>query len=249
MRGGAGPLDPNVVAKAHSVLQLVNAVTIFAAPTKSLELYGLEASGCNVHMMENVGANLLCYAIQCMATVFYHQPLEKAAAMGTIPVVYLALKSLADGTAKKVGMSNSAHFILTSLWGSALIYGGINGEGWTKQLLRVVAWCNIANGLVGGFAPKTLSSLWGHNASQMPDSAALLLKSSMLFGLSHAVFQNTLLDQKSVYKAVGWGMVPHLMQSASVLFLTKEVDKLNAPKAPGIFWLVVHLAVIATLAF
>lgn len=239
-RGGAGPLDPNLVAKSNCVLHMINGAFMYLAPSKAAEVYKFPATARNCDVAESLGAGIFSFALVTTAIVFYSQSLESAVAIGSIPFLVRAIRRLLNNS------NPSSDDIINALISTGLLYGSLQNTSWNTDFIKYLTYFQLANGIVGGLAPSLLSKLWGQGEN-MSDETITLVRSILMWVLSSATIQHTLLNNKSIELAIGMSCIPQLVNLLSILFVDK---KSNDPAVNKVLYacLAIYSIVAGTLA-
>ena len=240
LRGGAGPLDPNTVAKVNTVLQLAQSGTLVLAPAKGAELYNLPTDSVHVHLSERMFTSLLSYGVLLYCVMYTNISLKEAAVWSCIPWAAHALKSLLNDAPTFLGVKDDP-FILGLT--AAVTWAVLSDMEFdvAKYMGIFVSAC----GVVVALQPSLGEQLWGINMAS--DSAKYIAKATGLFTLGEGIYLYLLATGEDPLKAMGYSMMTHLALVVSALFITKEVDKFKQDKGPLFAWMLEHCAVIGTL--
>ena len=241
IRGGAGPLDPTMVAKANTVLQLANSILVLS-PSKGAELYSMPSDPLHSFLLERLFTSLLSNSVAYYCVVFKGMGLEGAAVWSGIPWVAHAIKNLMNGKPA----SNKDDGIVLAI--CAAVFWAINSGGSiADNAVKYLGIFNILCGVLYAVAPKTAEKTWG--TSMTSGAAQYIVKTTGLFMLSFGVYLYAISTGTDSSKAMGWSMISHLALVLSSLFVTKEAETFNQDKGLLSFWMIEHLITIATLAF
>ncbi|EJK74090.1 hypothetical protein THAOC_04258 [Thalassiosira oceanica] len=247
IRGGAGPLDPDMIAKTVTGVMAIQGAADYLAPNKAPEvLYGIEGAGATeIFINEFAGANTLKWVIMAYGVLFGGLSEKRAIGYGLLPTVLFGIRGLLSGSTEAVGCDMTAQWIDSALT-VFTSHAALTDADYSTTLVK--AWC-VYSGLASGLcrlAPELALDKWG-----FPEKGPLtvfFIKSMSQFALAATVLTGLLISGVDSHKAVGYSLVPLL---ASVLQFVLSGD-LKAQIGDNVVkaypWIAILAAAVFTLA-
>jgi len=241
-RGGAGPLDPKTVLKAHTLLQLAQAVPLTLSPSTAIVAYKLpKTSITTLFMMEKVFAQLLAYGLFLYATVFEGRSAIVATALSCAPITLSCTKGLLEGSSLNPAADQTG--LLLSCIIPIVV---LSGSPWVEAVARNLSVFHVTIGAFCALAPTLAINIL--RAPTAPDRAMVfLMKCLGWFCLGNGILTYMVLTGSTLAKAAAYSVVAHFICVTSALLFGKDASKLGMEKSKFVMWMVIHLAVIGTL--
>jgi len=244
LRGGAGPLDPKTVLKAHTLLQLAQAVPLTLSPSTAILAYKLpKTSITTLFMMEKVFAQLLAYGLFLYAAVFEGRSAIVATALSCAPITLSCTKGLLEGSSL-----NPAADQISLLLSCIIPIGVLTVVSGSPLVEAVARYLSVFHITIGGFCALAPTLAINILRAPTPDRAMVfLMKCLGWFCLGNGILTYMVLTGSTLAKAAAYSVVAHLICVTSALLVGKDVSKLGMEKSKFVMWMVIHLAVIGTL--
>jgi len=239
LRGGAGPLDPDMVLKAHTVLQLSQSVPLTLSPSTALDAYNLKQTATNLYLAEKVFTQELAYGLFLYALIFEGRSVESAAALSALPHLASALKSLLNGSLCKTG--DWIGLILPLI----MPIGVLSGADWTGKAVKILGIYQMAAGAFCALFPAESAKAW---KAPVPDAAGTFLTQCLgFFALGNGVAMYLAATGSSLAKVAAYSVLTHFICVGTGTLVTKDVEKLGIDARPMLMWLAIHLTVMFSL--
>ncbi|EJK48632.1 hypothetical protein THAOC_32554 [Thalassiosira oceanica] len=248
IRGGAGPLDPDLIAKTVTGVMALQGAADYLAPNKAPEvLYGIEGVGATeAFMNEFAGANTLNWAIMAFGVLFGGLSAKKAIGYGLLPTLLAEIRGILNGSTEALGCNMTAQW-LNWVLPVFTCHAALTDADYSTNLIK--AWC-VYLGLATGqcrLAPEAALDGWG-----FPEKGPLTVffcKVMSQFALAATVLTGSLVSGVDSHKAVGYSLVP-LLASVLQFVLSGDLEAQigdNVVKAYP--WIAILAAAVFTLAF
>ncbi|EJK61729.1 hypothetical protein THAOC_17730 [Thalassiosira oceanica] len=247
IRGGAGPLDPDLIAKTVTGVMTIQGAADYLTPNKAPGvLYGIEGVGATeTYINEYAGANTLNWAIMAFGVLFGGLSAKKAIGYGLFPIILFVIRGLLSGSIEALGCNMTTQWLN---WAITVFtsYAALSGADYSTTLIK--AWC-VYLGLADGqcrLAPEAALDGWGF--PEKGPLAVFFCKVMSQFALAAAVLTGSLVSGVDSHKAVGYSLVP-LLASVLQFVLSGNLEAQigdNVVKAYP--WIAILAAAVFTLA-
>mmetsp|Transcript_4060 Transcript_4060/g.8374 ORF Transcript_4060/g.8374 Transcript_4060/m.8374 type:complete len:195 (+) Transcript_4060:72-656(+) len=113
IRGGAGPLDPDMIAKTVTGVMAIQGAADYLAPNKAPEvLYGIEGVGATEAFINGyAGAITLNWAIMAFGVLFGGLSAKTAIGYGLFPSILSGIRGLLSGSIEALGCNMTAQWL------------------------------------------------------------------------------------------------------------------------------------------
>jgi len=248
-RGGAGPLDPTVVAKTTATGTLAVHLLSALGPEKALRTYGVEhPTPVNVFVAQREWTFFLAASLMGYLTIVHDQSVNSAVGYGTFPIILEVLRSILNDEQEKLGISNVAQLVVVL---APLVVNSYACLVNTEQANTVTMVCgayNILKGIWYFLDTENSGKTWGLKGETDPYS----IGSAKWMGISLIVYGGGLVGlarEVDVKKLAGYSWIPVILNMINETFITKVVDTYGLNKSLFYMWMILGAAVIGTLAF
>jgi hypothetical protein len=239
VRGGAGPLNPTLVAKVVTVLFLVHGAYMALAPGPSLDSYGFKTSSATAtKCMRYNGLLILTCGVYGYSLIFQSYDINTAFALGALLWVAEGLHSLWNGQSLTTGPSVRGEMASLAVVGATAI-SGLNKLPWAGSAFKFNAIFVIMSGLLL-LDPNLGSKVWGiKNANGTVEKALITSTGTTL--LIAGLMQASLAWDGDIVKAIRKAALGALIINIYSSYFTKhlkdnEMD-LNNNHIGHLFWL------------
>jgi hypothetical protein len=247
IRGGAGPLDPVLVAKVATGLTFANAVPSILSPSKMTELYGpMNCDAINEESIARGGTAMLAHAIMVYCVLFKGSSLNDAVAAGTIPWIVHSVKTLLNDVPAKLGYNAAAEWILMAI-GCFVAHTCWTNADYTDNVVKAYGIWGLLNGALCSLAPLTFMETWGLKASGLDKKHLQRIPGASILG--SGVFITAMTNGVDLHKAIGYSIIPFLAFFVSAVFVTKEAVDLKLKLSAHYISMALTAAAVLTLAF
>uniref|UniRef100_A0A7S0FMZ8 Uncharacterized protein n=1 Tax=Minutocellus polymorphus TaxID=265543 RepID=A0A7S0FMZ8_9STRA len=247
IRGGAGPLDVELTAKAATGIFGLQGLYNYLAPEKNHDAYGFEQSvdGLAIWMSTGVGAQFLTFAIAAYFSLFHNMPALKACGAGLIVCCVENLRSVLNDTASKNGVAGGGQ-VLNLVIHSFVAYALLSEVSFAETVGKAFgAWLIVAC-LQARLAPATCLKTWGFDGDAS-DSVILYTKTTGQAGVAFGAFIGSIANGAEVTSAIGYYSVAVLLSLAEMV-ASGYLEDLGLSKDKVYPWLAILLAFVGTLA-
>ena len=198
------------------------------------------------HCLRTIGASVLGVGIpswcllngKCSST-------NTAVGLSMLPWMTSLLKTVVDNDGSS-GVKIAPQ-LLVLLYDTFTAHALFTDAEYAAKALQVFCIWILANGVLLAVSPKTAATSWG-NTDEPDDQVVSMTKTNGFGLLSYGTFIYALSKDVDVAKALGYSLVPWLIDNASRNFITKEVEKYGHESGPQMFWLLYFIIVIASTA-
>ena len=196
------------------------------------------------HCLRTIGASVLGVGIpswcllngKCSST-------NTAVGLSMLPWMTSLLKTVVDNDGSS-GVKIAPQ-LLVLLYDTFTAHALFTDAEYAAKALQVFCVWILANGVLLAVSPKTAATSWG-NSDEPEDQVVSMTKTNGFGLLSYGAFVYALSQDVDVAKALGYSLVPWLIDNASRNFITKEVEQYGQESGPQMFWLLYFIIVIAS---
>lgn len=239
LRGGAGPLDPTLVAKVGMAVQAAQGAYGMLAPSKNTQMYGGKTSATMDDLMEGMAAAIFRCALMGYLSIIKGEPVHRVIGIGAIPHFVMQLKLFLNDRA-----ANQSGLLLDLGIVAFTIYSCLAGTDYAETAAYTYLVWGLLNGIGLFFFTDKLAEMWGIEGDDM-----------VLFGvkgvghtaLNVCALMLPLLKGESALKAYGYAWALTALGCAYYTFVTKEIDDLGLNKKPIYFYIVLGSVIAGTL--
>lgn len=247
VRGGAGPLDPALVAKVATGVLLAQGTVATLAPEPSIVSYGYEPTPAGILAMRRVGVAILDVGIMAFGLLYKDWSVNTAAGVSAFIWAAEILGSTLNDEATTIGFSNINMMVWLAIhFATAYVY--LTDGSSAPTVMKAMSLFTIGTCLPLMFFPSVGFQSYGFDLAKIIDSDLAVFKSVGACLAAIGVFVGSVACGVSPSKALGYAFVPSTLLNIIMLFITKEGEKFGAPKGPSYFWLIFEAIVIGTLA-
>jgi len=248
VRGGAGPLNPTLVAKAATVTALGQGFLSSQAPEPCLEIYGMDKGNpVAAAWMRLFGASVLAIGVTGLCLFF--KETDASTAFGWMSTMWAAehLRGLLNQEESKLG-ANPTGRMLWLILDACMAYVCFTSPDNMENILKAFGAFTILSCGCLALDPKGGAKLYGFQDQDLnADTLACVRASGFWISANGAFFllSGIGLDAQ---KAFGIAWAAPMVAVFTMLFVTKEFDKPNVNKTPILAWLLFHAATVVALA-
>jgi len=248
VRGGAGPLDPTLVAKTATALVATQGLVNVLCTEASLKAYGVaSASEEDVIAVQLNGFTQLSNAISPALLLFYGTDVNTALAYGLVPFIISFAAGLINDAPKKFGTEKLGN-MLWLIVDSALMYGLLNKSSWATDAFKGICVLAALSHTYTRLNPKKGMELYGRKKPLTPFLAACM-KGVSDVGLCGIIQGLALISGVGTLTSIGYAYAFYTVPLLFSLFLSNDFQELKLDRSPWYFWLAVCVVVVGTLNF
>lgn len=239
----AGPADISL-----SYDSFFSSAMISLAPSKTLDLYGLEKTPLTEYMTEWIGHISTSQAITQFALYFNGNTVNTAMGAGTLYLVVFTIKSLLNDMPAQFGFSAFGQYVfllINVFCGHALLYD----KPYADDVAKYYPIWGLLNALAFVVAPEAMGQKWGVEGSEPDALVTYEMKQTGFVLASKAVYLLSLGLGVDTTKALGYGNIPALIGMLITNFMSKEIELFGMDVTQQWFWLLLKVFVIGSLAF
>jgi hypothetical protein len=250
VRGGAGPIDPTLLAKWTTGINLVNSIYTYLLPGKIRELYAnMPYSPLSDLIFQRHGTALLACTLTAYCLLFQGTSVETAVGVSTLPFIIDLIRSELAGEPEKFGWPKYAQ-LAPLAFAAVTCYGCLNSKDWANTAMKVYSVWFSVTGFQAAFAPDSFSKLW--NVKFMSTLTDIQKHSFQWWGfflLGYAVYVGCLAWGVAPMKALGYGWVPPTVANAYFNVLSDQTKDFGMNRPMLFVWMVLGIVTTATLSF
>lgn len=246
VRGGAGPIDPTMAAKAATGLSLVQGTVFQLGPEKSMDMYQCPKSALAQHLLTRCGTAILAFGLMAYCLVVKGASLATASGVVALLWALEFLRGFLTDEPEKVGMKMEGQYLIFAVQ-AFIAWATLCNTDLSDFAVKMNAiWLGV-NGLILMANPSGALSMWG--PSDADDCSIYMYRSLGYFLAAAGVFAGSLAFGKTTdnVTALGYGWALVLLHQVAVNFLTGEVDKLGIKKSHMLGWLAADAAIVAAI--
>jgi hypothetical protein len=249
VRGGAGPIDPTLLAKWTTGINLVNSIYTYLLPGKIRELYAnMPYSPLSDLIFQRHGTALLAGTCAAYCLLFQETSVETAVGVSTLPFIIDLIRSELAEEPETFGWPKYAQ-LAPLAFATVACYGCLNSKEWANTAMKVYSvWFGIT-GLQAAFAPDSFSKLW--NVKFMSTLTDIQKHSFQWWGfflMGYAVYVGCLAWGVAPMKALGYGWVPPTLANAYFNVLSNQTKDFGMNRPMLFVWMVLGIVTTATLS-
>lgn len=249
VRGGAGPLNADMTAKAATIFFGAYGSMILLAPSKVSEGYGLpEATPESLLASRKAGIAIISVGLAASCRLFLRTSVNTAVSVSLLPRIFDCYSFLATNDKRQqFHYARSFEFFNLILLETLAFVMSLDLKYATASVYLVAIW-TLVNGLCLALDPNGMVGKL-HGVSKDTNNVLtlqwktvgydLLWLGVLIFSLGMSVCDT---------KAVGRSWCVGLVFLLDVMFVSKDVQKINIPIGPLYVWLLMEAIVIGTLA-
>lgn len=243
-RGGAGPLDPAVVAKTSTALALTNSVFGWLGPEETAESYGIkDPSKEALVLLQRSHAVYFACTLATYLLICSDQDVYKSIGYGTFPILADILRSVLNDDQSKVGLSNLGQVLLVATPFLLTSYACLQKLDNVDTIVQLCSAYHGVRGLYYLLNPKGASKAWGITGGGDETHVAMVrIVGVSLISFAFGCF--LLVRGVDNFKFVGYSYIPFALYTIWMQFN----EEMEYDKALYNAWLAVALVVIGTLA-
>jgi len=246
IRGGAGPLDPMVVAKTGAALVGTQGLANVLCAEATLSSYGLtSASDDDIMIEEMIGFVQVSGAVTSALLLFYDMDVNSALAYGLVPLIISFAAGLINEVPKKFESSSSG-YIFWMAADIALMYGLFTNKSWAIDAYKGVVILGAASYLYTRINPAKGSELYGRKKPLSPSTTAIC-KALSDNGLMVMIQSFALASGVDTLTTIGYAWAYSFVCLALSLFVEKDLDALKLDRNKMLVWLALAGVVTGTL--
>jgi hypothetical protein len=253
VRGGAGPIDPKAMAKWSTGAVLVNASYTYLLPGKVRELYNAPYDPLTDLIMQRHGAAQLSFTLMSYCLFFQETSVETAVGVSTLPFIIDFCR-----WGEKPYMYREHFALVPVATGAAICCGCFYSKDWANIVMQVGPMANIVmqvytvyggiSGLLAILSPDLHAKARGLR-TELTGIQKLATQWWGLFVLELGVCIGCLAAGVEPIKAVGYAWLPETLANAYWNVLTYTTKDLGLNRPMLFAWMVLGMAVTATLSF
>lgn len=173
---------------------------------------------------------------------------QHAVGWSTVPYAAQLVHKLITGKAVKAGVPVSKQLFLLVVQ-MIVSYSCLTGTEWAGTAMKLYGFHSLLNAIFLTLSPKNSAKFWGLKCdSDVAEN--LMLRCMGMNLLQHALMVLTpILYNSSVNESIGYGALGFSVALASLLFVTKDVDKAGAAKEPMLAYLVFQFLIALSILF
>lgn len=246
VRGGAGPLDPDLVTKAAIGALLAQGTFSTLAPGPALEQYGNEPTPVSTVMMRRVGVCGLAIAAMAGGMIFKGWDISAAAGAEALIWGTELLYGLLNDESTKIGYDKNG-MIAWFLLHLAEAYFTVTDASCASSVVKAFSGSVLATCAPLMFFPTEMLKLYGFaDDTSLLDKAYVKVQGAGITAIG--VYLLSVVTGTNPTKALGYAYVPATLLTLIMILITKEADDIGGSKTPSIVWLIFNLMVVGTLA-
>eukprot|EP00545_Synedropsis_sp_CCMP1620_P000985 CAMPEP_0119014236 /NCGR_PEP_ID=MMETSP1176-20130426/9429_1 /TAXON_ID=265551 /ORGANISM="Synedropsis recta cf, Strain CCMP1620" /LENGTH=310 /DNA_ID=CAMNT_0006967389 /DNA_START=50 /DNA_END=982 /DNA_ORIENTATION=- len=252
-RGGAGPLDPALVAKAGTVAALSHGFLSSQAPETSIKLYKMKksedetSSAVAEYWARVFGTGCLATGVAGFCLFFKNTSTNTA--VGWMNVVWIAehLRGLLSQEDKKFS-TNPAGRTIWLVLGTILAHACFTNADYVDTAMKTIGGLTSLACSYMVIDPKGAAAMYEFKEKDITPETLAFVRCAGFHVLGNGIFTVTLGLGVESTKAFGLAFIAAVVQIFSFLFVTNECDTCGIDVPSMIFWLLFDSAVAATLA-
>jgi hypothetical protein len=246
IRGGAGPLDPDTVAKTFVGFFLVDGAVSFIAKDQHRKIYGIpsEPAFDDNWYLDMSGITGTC-ALLMGLQLFKDMSFEKALGWSTIPYLAQLLYRTLTGKFTSLGVSNSSGILLI-ISQTVTMYANLKGVDWAKNWSKFFGLFSLLNAVIFTISPELGAKSWNIVVENMGVRDFSLRAFGTLLAGHAALVAGPLFMGWSAMESIGWFCAVCAVGFLDMVWVAKDVDKIGAAKAPLTVWSVIMAVTAAT---
>eukprot|EP00536_Pseudo-nitzschia_multiseries_P010572 jgi/Psemu1/289158/fgenesh1_pg.327_\ len=247
IRGGAGSMDPTVVAKTATAIIGVQGLINVLCPEANLQFYGVNATDDFDLLVctKMTGFYQLVPTVTATALLFYDTTVNTAIAYSFVPFIVMFATGLINEEPLKFGTASSA-FRFWMLVDSVLMYGLMNDYSWAVGGFKVVLAIFVIQNLITYLDPFRGVELYGRTKPLSPHA-----KSSLRTVANNGLIASTqtlaLLSGADTLTAIGYTWLFASTLLLIELIFGKDFEELKIRRTPFFGWLLLSFVVVGTL--
>lgn len=244
LRGGAGPIPADTMAKTLTGLYGVQGVYNYLAPEKNNEMYGIKGSKMSNFIGEGVGNFVLSSAAAMYAMIYHDMPALKAIGVSTLPGMVQSARALLNDVPADIGIANGGQYfnLAVNIFVAHALLTGADyatnaAKGYAVYMGLAMLQCRLA--------PASSFKTWG--CPEGSNSEKFILKILGQAGLGYSVLVWYLANGTDTLTSIGYFCVP-LLVSFLEFVASGEMEAAGVDNAKVLPWIALMTASIATLA-
>jgi len=246
IRGGAGPLDPDITAKVLIGALGVQGAYSYLAPNKIHELYGVPADKLSNLLNGCTGSLFLMWTIAAYGVLFTDMSTIKAIGAAQIPITVSNLRNILNGDLESSGCSMPAQWVNLAIE-SFVAYACLSGADYATTAAKARAVYMGLAAIQCRFAPEAALETWGVYSNHRSPVAIFEEKLLGQQGITTAVLIGALVSNVDPYKALGYSVIPALL--SSLLFVSSgDFEKIGIHLAKIYPWMALVVVSVVTLS-
>ena len=210
IRGGAGPLDPDIAAKVLLGTCGVHGAYSHLAPNKSMGMYNVTDDKLSTLLTEINGGLFLMFAMTGYGVLFTDMSTIKAIGAAQIPITVSNLRNILNGESESSGCNMPGQWVNLAITAFAA-YACLSGADYATTVVKALAvYLGLANTQCR-FAPEAALKGWGIDLKDRSPVAIFEAKCLGQTGIINAVLIGALISNVDAYKAIGYAGIPALI--------------------------------------
>jgi hypothetical protein len=247
VRGGAGPLDPNVATKTMAVAALGQGFFAKEAPEQCLEFYGAEDKSLYAQVcMRLMGTGILSIGVIALCLFSLNTSVHKAVAWSLVVWAAEHITVLLNGMHHKLGLSPMNRY----LWLALTLFGMhacFTGADYADATIKAAFTLLATQCIIAIVNPRAAAAIYKHKI--LSKDELTWTRGYGFENLALCVFSIAIASGVEPKQGLGYMSVPVIAHMVCLLFITKEAQEKTRVGPAIVFWTLFHLAHFATLAF
>jgi len=228
-RGGAGSLDPTVLAKVLGGACLIQGAQFALAPKINDCYGGVDVTNeCNAKIVRRSGLSILNIGVHIYCLLFKGYDMKVSTTINTLMWMADTMSSLLNNESESIGPSKAGDVSILA-FSSMVAYSALNDSPWYGTALKAQAVFFLATTLSCVVSPAFGVKIWELKGDDelTPGSVSCIgCNVGMLGTLSAALAWDV-----EPLTAIGYACVVGAILDVNAFFFTPEVDKLGFNKA------------------
>lgn len=243
IRGGA-ILDKDAVARSASVVAGVYGGLGALSPAKMAEAYGMGFSPVTIFIGERAATAIYTGTILWWALAQKGASLNTAVGISILPWILLSLHSILNDKPKEMGFPVNVEYLQLAI-NSCVAHATLTNAEYADSATKGIALWGLLNSMLLFFNPVLFGKVYG--TAERDDSVYFARRNYGNNLGSLSVLIGSLALGKDTTTSMGYSWLSNLLGLATMMFITKDIEKQNIEKAPCYAWLVFMSFVVYVL--
>jgi hypothetical protein len=245
--GGANPLTPVAAAKMSGVLSIAQGAYLTLAPSKSLQMYGVEeeiTNPINVKLLRRTGLLILNMGVYVYCLIFKDNGIRASVAINSLMFVVETLSSLFNNESETIGPSKAFDLSFLAVTGSTA-YAALNNLECFNPLFKVYSVYITIVGLLDYFSPQQTRNWFetaGHD-EMTPGIVTIIGSACLMLG----TLTTSLAWGVAPIDAIGYTAAVSAVLDLKGIFFSPEMEDTGINKGALAFWPVWNTGVAASI--
>lgn len=248
LRGGAGPIDPELAIKAMTIAAIGQGFWSKEAPEHCLEFYGTEDTGLYAQVCSRIlGGGIFAIGVILLCLFTFDTSVHDALGWATVVWIAEHVRSLLNGWDAELQGSEPIGRYFWLIVSTFVAHACFTGADYADLAIKLSTALFALNCIIAIFNPVAAAAIY--KCKNLSHDGCILTRGYGFENLAYCTLVIALVSGVDKQQAVGYlslPVIPHMIYS---IYETNKLQRNVAISWSFFIWLLYHIASFITLAF